>query len=93
MPRPPAEESASRATRRSKRFRSDARALGRRIRALRQERGLTLEDLAEAAGVHPSHLWRAEAGTADLNITLVTLVRIAQGLGVPTARLFCEEEG
>jgi transcriptional regulator with XRE-family HTH domain len=33
-----------------------------------------------------AHLWKIEAG--QLNVTLVTLVRIAQGLGVPTAALF-----
>ncbi|MEM6676173.1 MAG: shikimate kinase [Planctomycetota bacterium] len=57
------------------------RALGRRIRAEREHRGLTVTDLAESAGVSRRYVTEAEAGRA--NLTLLKLARLASALGIP----------
>ncbi len=61
-------------------------ALGQRIRKLRQARGWTLEQAAEAMSMDATQLAKIEAGA--LNVTLVTLVRIADGLGLKVGALF-----
>ena len=83
-----ADERASRTFKKSRRYLREQKALGLRVRALRQERGWTLEQAAERMHLELSHLQRIEAGA--LNVTLVTLVRIAEGLDVPTSALFIE---
>lgn len=54
--------------------------VGKRIRALRMQKGLTQEDLSEAAGIHPKYLSALESGRQ--NITLKTLDGLARGLDV-----------
>ena len=56
------------------------RALGRRLRALRQRRGLTLTELAQAAELSRRYVTEAEAGRA--NPSLVKLADLARCLGV-----------
>ena len=65
---------------------AESKALGARVRELRDKRGWTLERAAEAMDLDLKHLQKVEAG--KLNVTLVTLVRIAEGLAVPVASLF-----
>jgi transcriptional regulator with XRE-family HTH domain len=65
-----------------------ARIAGR-VRALRGERGLSLEALAGRSGVSRSMISRVERG--ESSPTAVVLDRIANGLGVPLAGLFDEE--
>lgn len=60
--------------------------LGREIRSLRLEAGLTLQSLASAAGVSQSLISQIERGLASPSIT--TLRRIAASLNVPIAALF-----
>jgi len=60
--------------------------LGMRIRALRQGKGLTLEELAHSAGVHPNYLGEAERGKKNFSIT--TLEKIAKALEAPVSELF-----
>jgi transcriptional regulator with XRE-family HTH domain len=55
--------------------------LGARIQALRRDRGLTLQELAEAGAVSASMLSSVERGRKAP--TIVVLARIADGLGVP----------
>lgn len=62
------------------------RALGKRIRELRKERGWSQERLAEVSDIHENHLRRIEGGTA--NPSYLVLVRIARALKVPPAELF-----
>lgn len=62
------------------------RVLGQRVQDLRAERGLTQDQLVEAADMDRSHLAKIEAGA--VNPSLQTLARIARGLGVPLAELF-----
>jgi transcriptional regulator with XRE-family HTH domain len=61
-------------------------ALGQRIRALRQERGLQQRQLAEKAGLTPSMVSQIESGR--LSPSLHTLGKIAGAYGVPMASLF-----
>lgn len=76
----------SRVAKKTKRFAAETKALGLRIRALRQARGWTLQKTAEASHLDLTHLQKVEAG--KLNVGFVTLVRIAEGLEVDMAALF-----
>jgi transcriptional regulator with XRE-family HTH domain len=55
-------------------------ALGEAIRAARVERGLSQEQLADAAGVHVTHLGGVERGVRNPNYA--TIVKLARALGV-----------
>ena len=63
----------------------DPQALGKRIRDLRKDAGLTQQELATRAGLHRPNLARVENGRHHPNSD--TLTRIAAGLGVPLAAL------
>jgi transcriptional regulator with XRE-family HTH domain len=65
------------------------RAVASNVRALRMEAGLTLADLASAAGLGKSTLAQLESGKA--NPSVETLWAIAAALRVPFARLVEEE--
>ncbi|MGB0100727.1 MAG: helix-turn-helix domain-containing protein [Nocardioides sp.] len=66
-------------------------AAGARIRALRLERGLTLTELASAAGIGKGSLSELETGRR--NPTLDTLYALAGPLGVPLAALLDFRDG
>ena len=68
---------------------ADAR-LAARLRGLRAERGLTLDGLAERAGVSRSMISLVERG--ESSPTAAVLHRLAAGLGTTLASLFAEEE-
>lgn len=55
--------------------------VGERLRALRQERNLSLAELAEASDLSKGHLSSIEHGLAA--ITIQTILRVAKGLGLP----------
>lgn len=74
------------AFKRSNRFMTERRRLGRNVRLLRTKRAWTLEHAAERMQLDLKHLQKVEAGL--LNVTLVTLVRIADGLDVEVCALF-----
>jgi transcriptional regulator with XRE-family HTH domain len=59
--------------------------LGERVRALRRERGWTLEFLAERSGVSRAMISKLERG--EKNPTLVVAARVAEGLGVSLSQL------
>lgn len=63
-------------------------ALGARLRSLRQERGLTLDALAEAASLDKGYLSRLERGLKAPSIA--TLLRLSEALSVPVGELFGE---
>ena len=86
MARAEAEAWPSRLHRQTARYRREARALGLQVRALRQAKGWTLEEAAEKGDLDLKHWQKIEAGT--INVTLVTLVRIAEGLVEPLGSLF-----
>jgi transcriptional regulator with XRE-family HTH domain len=60
-----------------------------RIRSLRRKRGLTVETLAAAVGIHKGHLSRIETG--DKAPSLATLEAIARALEIGMAELFGEK--
>ncbi len=64
--------------------------LGARVRDLRKDRGLTLEELAAASGVSRAMISKLERG--EKNPTLVIAARLAEGLGVSLSRLAGVEE-
>jgi len=69
--------------RRDDRDRERLRAFGGHIRTLREQRGLTQEQLAEAANVHRAEVGfveRSERSEREVGITLVW--RLADGLGL-----------
>jgi transcriptional regulator with XRE-family HTH domain len=60
-------------------------ALGEAIRAARQERGYGQEGYAKRAGLDRSYFGAVERG--EFNITMDTLLKIADGLGIPASTL------
>ena len=86
MPRPPKSQWSSTRARASRTFARRAKALGLRMRALREAKDWTLEQAADAMEMDLTHVQKIEAGS--LNPTLVTLWRIADGLGVGVEALF-----
>lgn len=66
-----------------------AKALGHRIRQLRNAKGWSQEYLADAAGMHRTYLWGIEQGIRNPSIR--HLVHIADALGVAIATLFIHD--
>jgi transcriptional regulator with XRE-family HTH domain len=62
--------------------------LGRRIKDLRRERGITQEKLAAAVKRSRSYLTILEAGSKTASLS--TLIRIARALSVTPAELFLD---
>jgi transcriptional regulator with XRE-family HTH domain len=60
--------------------------LGQRIRALRQQRGLSQEKLALEAGLHRTYIGDIEA--ANKRVSLEKLEQIAKALDVSLCELF-----
>lgn len=60
--------------------------LGKRIKSLRKEAGMSQEELAFKASISPAHLGQIER--ALKNPTLDTIDSIAQALGVSLSQLF-----
>ena len=65
--------------------------LGPRLRRLRRERNLTLEEVAAASGTSVAHLSRLESGARQPSLD--GLLRLAFGLGVPVSELVEETPG
>ena len=63
----------------------DYKEIGKRIRAVRKERGLTQEEASELCDITPSFYGNIERG--DKKMSLETLARISKGLGVSTDQL------
>ena len=63
-------------------------AFGRRMRALREERGLSQEALADLAGIHRTYVGSVERG--ERNVALDNINAIADALGVSPARLVAD---
>ncbi|MGE0027315.1 MAG: helix-turn-helix domain-containing protein [Thermoleophilia bacterium] len=62
--------------------------LGRRLRALRRERGLTLNDLERETGISRSFLGAVEQGRSDISIS--RLVRLARTYAISLDELAAE---
>lgn len=62
-----------------------AREFGRRVRARREQLGVSQEALGERAQLHRTYVGRLERG--ELNPSLLSVLRVAGGLGVDAADL------
>jgi transcriptional regulator with XRE-family HTH domain len=61
---------------------------GERVRALREQLGLSQEALAAEAGIHRTYMGGVERG--ERNICLRNIIRLAKALGVHPRELFGE---
>jgi transcriptional regulator with XRE-family HTH domain len=68
-----------------------SRRIGERVKAMRREAGMTLDGLAERAGVSRAMLSKMERG--EKNPTLVIAARVSDGLGVTLTQLIDTERG
>ena len=66
-------------------------AIGELLRASREQRGLTLEQAAQLAGLSKSHLSRLES--SERQPSVASLLALSTALGVPMATFFGESEG
>jgi transcriptional regulator with XRE-family HTH domain len=60
-------------------------SFGRRLQALRVQRGLSEDDLARASGLGPAEVRRAERGQRDLSV--IALADLAKALDIQPADL------
>ena len=67
----------------------EQRQLGLRLRAIREHGGLTQQEAAERAGLHPVAIARLENGKQ--NATLATLVCLAAAYRVSLSELFSNQ--
>ena len=65
---------------------SETADFGRRLRELRKARGLSQEELADRAGLHPKFIGEVERGASDLKLR--SIIKIASGLGLSPADFF-----
>jgi transcriptional regulator with XRE-family HTH domain len=66
--------------------RNQLRSLGQKIRAVRRSRGLTQEELASRAGVHPTYLSAVECGKRNLSMSI--FFAITRALRLSPGELF-----
>lgn len=90
-PRVEAESESGSAESRPPRARDSLRVLGKRIRALRERRGLTQEDFARRSGISISFASLLERG--ERSPSYDTLVQVASALEVPLSELFRDFSG
>lgn len=63
-----------------------AKQIGERLRAYRNQKGWSQEELAERAGVHPTYIGQLERG--EKNATIESISRVSDALGIPLSVLF-----
>ncbi|GAW93138.1 helix-turn-helix domain-containing protein [Calderihabitans maritimus] len=71
-------------------FAAEKGNLGDKLRALRQERQLTLEQLAKSIGVSPGLLWQIEQGRVQPS--LETLEKLSKVFGIDACLFFLDED-
>lgn len=64
--------------------------LGEAVRRARSRKGLTQEELAEAAGVHRNYIGDVERG--ETNVGFLNLLKLAEGLGMSLEELISRYE-
>jgi transcriptional regulator with XRE-family HTH domain len=65
-------------------------AFGSAVRRLRNKKSISLDQLAELAGMQRTYLGDIERG--ERNPALVNMLKIAKALGVPLSKLILEME-
>ena len=60
--------------------------IGQKLRACRRECGMTQENLAEKAGLHPTYIGQVERG--EKNLTVSTLEKLLDAMGLSLADFF-----
>ena len=65
---------------------TDAELFGKRVRELREKRGLSQEKLAQASGLTTGFVSTIEGGKKTPSLT--TILKLARGLKVDAAELF-----
>lgn len=65
--------------------------IGKAVKAVRTAQGLTQEDLAARADLHPTYVSDVERGAR--NPSWDVIARIAEGIGVPVATIAAEYDG
>jgi transcriptional regulator with XRE-family HTH domain len=63
--------------------------LAKNIRALRQEKGISQEELAHRASIHRTYMSSVER--AQRNVAVDNIERIARGLGVKPSELLSDD--
>ena len=61
-------------------------AVGRRVRELRHQEGISQEELAARAGLHRNYVGSVERGERDIGITATN--QLARALGLSLAEFF-----
>ena len=61
------------------------RQFGQRLAALRQQKGLTIRELADASGLEFRQVQEIEQG--QINLLFTTLIALAKGLGITPGEL------
>lgn len=64
-----------------------AKKLANRLKALREERGLTQEEAAKKCGIKYKY-YQEHEGNRPRDVRLSTMEKLARGFGVPLAALF-----
>jgi two-component system, response regulator len=65
--------------------------IGSSLKAVRNQQGLTQEELADRSGLHRTYITDVERGVR--NITLDSVVKLVRALGIPLSELFARVEG
>ena len=58
---------------------------GERVKAVRQEQGLSQEDLADQADLHRNYISQIECGRR--NLSLLNILKLARALKTPASKL------
>ena len=65
------------------------RMFGKAVRARRNALGITQEELAHRAGIHPTYLGDVERG--ERNIALINILKLAKALGIKSSSLMPDQ--
>ncbi|WP_307257553.1 helix-turn-helix domain-containing protein [Oikeobacillus pervagus] len=63
---------------------------GLAVKELRLSKNISQEKFAEIVGLHRTYISEVERGTR--NVSLINIVKIAEGLDIKTSELFCKIE-
>ncbi|MBU4466582.1 helix-turn-helix transcriptional regulator [Patescibacteria group bacterium] len=64
--------------------------LGKYLRELRKEQGLSIRSVAKSCSIAPSHLAKIEAGDTLKTISIATLVKFSKFYGIPVSSILKE---